>query len=142
MAPLDYLARLHLWGLCPAYAVYFALQIASPAWLATTPERLILLAAVAGVHAAVAMAGMLALRRKERAEDLRPDERDRAIDARATRGAYYLLMTGAVVAGMVMPFSQGGWKIVNAALLAIVLAEVLRNVLIVRGYRGTTRLAH
>ncbi len=135
------LARLQLWGMCPAYAVYFALQISLPAWLRTTPERLALFAAAAAVHLTVCVVGVAALRRKRREEGLLADERDRAIEARATRIAYYLLMTGTVVVGMVMPFSQGGWKLVNGALLWIVLAEMLRNVLIVRGYRGTPRLA-
>ena len=37
---------------------------------------------------------------------------------------------------------KAGWSLVNAALLWIVLAEVLRNLLIVRGYRGRAALAH
>jgi len=37
--------------------------------------------------------------------------------------------------GVVMPFSDPAPKIVNAALLAIVLAETVRHVLIVTSYR-------
>lgn len=141
MSPLENRAWLFLWGLCPAYTIYFALQLGAPSWLTTTQERLACLAAAACVHASIYVIGLLVLKGKERGQGLLADERDRAIDAHATRIAYYVLMTGTVVVGMMMPFSQGGWKIVNAALLAIVLAEVLRNALIVRGYRGMSRLA-
>jgi hypothetical protein len=141
MSPLENRALLHLWGLCPTYAIYFALQLAAPTWLATTPERLICLAVAAGVHATISVVGVVVFRRSERGQGPTADERDRVIEAHATRIAYYVLMIGVVQAGMVMPFSQGGWKIVNGALLAIVLAEATRNVLILRGYRGTPRLA-
>ena len=141
MSPLESRAWLQLWGMCPAYAVYFALQVAAPTWLETTLERIACLAAAAGVHALICVTGLLVLMRRERGQGLLADERDRAIDAHATRIAYYALMIGAVLVGMVMPFSRTGWTIVNGALLAIVLAEVLRNTLIVRSYRGTPRLA-
>jgi C4-dicarboxylate transporter len=127
--------------MCPAYAVYFALQILSPTWLTTLLERIACLAATASVHALVSIVGLLVFKWKERGQGLMADERDRAIDTHATRIAYYALMTGTILVGVVMPFNQGGWKIVNSALLAIVLAEVLRNVLIVWGYQGAPRLA-
>jgi hypothetical protein len=86
-------------------------------------------------------AGFLLLRR-HREDGLTIDERDQAIDARATRSAYWLLFTGAVVVGMMMPFKDGGWHIVNATLLMLILAETLRNALIVAGYREGPRFAH
>ena len=141
MSPHEYRAWLMLWGLGPAYAIYFALQTAEPAWLVTTPQRLACLAAAAAVHAVICLTG-LALRGRDREEAPMSDERDHAIDVRATCAAYYLLMIGAVSVGMGMAFSQGGWKIVNGTLLSVVLAEALRNALIVRGYRGRSRLAH
>jgi hypothetical protein len=137
----EYRAWLMLWGLGPAYIAYFGLQIAAPAWLVTTPQRLICFAAAAGFQAVVCLIGMT-LKGGDRDEAPMSDERDEAIDSRATRAAYYLLMIGAVAVGMGMPFSQGGWKIVNGTLLSVVLAEALRNALIVRGYRGGRRLAH
>ena len=48
---------------------------------------------------------------------------------------------GMIVVGVMMPFGAGGWKIVNTALLAIVLAEVLRHALIALAYRKATRFA-
>jgi hypothetical protein len=129
--------------MCPPYLVYFALQIGAPAWVAklTILEHFGLLAAASITHAAVFVVGLLLLKHRERGEGPLADERDRAIDARATRNAYYALMAGAVVAGMVMPFSNAGWKIVNTMLLMIVLSETLRCALTVTSYRGTLRLA-
>lgn len=142
MSPLESRAWLSLCGLCPAYAIYFMLQIANPPWLSTMAERIGCLALAAGAHAMITFVGWLVLASKERGQGLFADERDRAIDAHATRLAYYMLMAGTVLAGMVMPFGKSGWKIVNAALLAIVLSEVLRNLLIVRSYRWKPRLVH
>jgi len=140
MSPSERRARLALWALCPPYIVYFVLQISSPAWLGSMWTRIACLAATAGVHAAISVIGWVVLTARERGEHLLADERDRAIEVRATRIAYYVLMAGTVIAGMVMPFSRSGWEIVNRALLAIVLAEMLRNVLIVLGYRGSSLL--
>ncbi len=128
--------------MCPAYLAYFAIQIAAPGWPGTLLGRFACLAAAAGAHAAIYVIGLLVLKLRERGEGLLADERDRAIDARGTRTAYFVLLTGTVVVGMMMPFRQSGWDIVNAALLAIVLAETTRNVMTVMGYRGAPRLAH
>jgi hypothetical protein len=143
MSSLENRAWLSLWTMCPPYVVYFAIQIALPDWVAkqTVLERFGCLAAPACVHAAAYIAGMVLLSRKERGEGLLADERDRAIDNRATRWAYYALLAGMIMVGMVMPFSDGGWRIVNTALVVIVLSETLRNVLTVLGYRGAPRLA-
>lgn len=63
------------------------------------------------------------------------DERDRAIDRRSVALAYYVLMAGMILVGVVMPFNAGGWSIVNAALLAVVLAEVVHHTCVVASYR-------
>ena len=47
-----------------------------------------------------------------------------------------------IVVGVVMPFSDSGWKLTNTALLAIVLAETVRDALMIAGYRRRPRLAH
>lgn len=78
---------------------------------------------------------------QERGEPLLLDERDHAIDVLATRTPYFVMLTGMIVVGAVMLFSDSGWKITNTALLAIVLAETARYALIVAGYRRTPRLA-
>ncbi len=63
------------------------------------------------------------------------DERDRLIEARSSAIAYYVLMVGMIVVGCVMPFSADTWQIVHAALLSIVVAEVVHHGLVVLGYR-------
>lgn len=52
------------------------------------------------------------------------DERDKAIEASALKGAYYLLMTGMILVGCLMPFSQSGWPQFQAAVFFIVLSEL------------------
>lgn len=141
MSSLESRAWLSLWGMCPPYLIYFAVQLASPGWPGTILGRFGFLAAVACAHATVYVVGLSVLKLRERGAGLLADERDRAIDARGTRTAYFVLLTGTIVVGMMMPFGQSGWKVVNAALLAIVLAEATRNIMIVVGYRGQQRLA-
>ncbi len=141
MSSLEKRAWLTLWSMCPVYVVYFAIQIGFPALLSTMLERIVCLAAVASLHALAYVIGLLLLKRREAGDSLLEDERDRAIDGRATRTAYFILLTGMLVVGVVMPFNNGGWKLVNTALLAIVLAETVRHALIVLGYRRP-RLAH
>ncbi|GAB3792242.1 DUF2178 domain-containing protein [Dyella agri] len=142
MSSLEKRAWLALWSQCPPYVVYFLIQAECPMWLTTFLERIACLAAVASVHAIAYLVGLMLLKRKERGEELLLDERDRAIDARATRVAYFVMLTGMIVVGVVMPFSDTGWKITNTALFAIVLAETVRYVLIVVSYRRMPRLAH
>jgi hypothetical protein len=144
MSALEARAWLQLWAMGPPYAVYFALQIVLPGWFdsLTILQRLACFAATALTHAAITIVGMLALKRKEHGEAPLVDERDRAIEARATLAGYYALMAGMVVVGVMMPFRSGGWKIVNTALLAIVVAEMLRHALIALAYRKAARFAH
>jgi hypothetical protein len=138
---LEKRAWLALGSQCPPYLIYFLIQAAQPMWLRTFLERIVCLAVVAGVHAIAHLTGLMLLKRQERGEQLLLDERDHAIDARATRTAYFVMLTGMLVVGVVMPFGDTGWKITNAALFAIVLAETVRYALIVLGYRRVPRLA-
>jgi uncharacterized membrane protein len=142
MSPSEKRAWLALWSQCPPYFAYFLIQVAMPHWLTTFLERIACLAVIAGVHAIAYLTGLLVMKRQERGEPLLLDERDRAIDGRATRTAYFVMLAGLIVVGVVMPFTDSGWKLANTALFAIVLAETVRYVLIVVGYRGRPRLAH
>ena len=63
------------------------------------------------------------------------DERDRAIDRRSLTLAYYALIAGMILVGVVMPFNAGGWSIINAALFAIIIAEVVHYTCVVTSYR-------
>jgi len=136
MSSLERRAWLSLWSMCPAYLVYFAIQIGSPSSFTTLLERFACLAAVASFHAVVYVAGLIAMKRRETKDEGFEDERDRAIDARATRIAYFVMLTGMILVGMVMPFGNSGWQIVNSALFVIVVAETTRYALIVAGYRS------
>jgi uncharacterized membrane protein len=141
MSSLEKRAWLMLWSMCPAYAVYFAIQAGLPALLPTMSTHILCLAIVSGTHAAIYLTGVLLIRRNESGEATLEDERDVAIDRRASRTAYFILLTGMIVVGVVMPFNRQGWQIVNTALLAIVLSETVRYALIVVSYRRP-RLAH
>ena len=141
MTLIEKRAWLTLWTMCPGYLVYFAIQIGWPDWPSGFLAIFGLLAAVAGLHAIGYIAGELVFRFRNREEGLQQDERDDAIDARATRAAYMLLLAGTILAGAIMPFTDQGWKVANTALFFIVLSETLRAALTVRGYRHP-RMAH
>ncbi|MBY0421480.1 MAG: DUF2178 domain-containing protein [Parvularculaceae bacterium] len=141
MAAFEKRAWLKLFSMGPAYAVYFAIQRLHPEWLATMLDRISVLAAVACVHAAIYVIGLLAIKAGERGEPLVADERDHAIDGRSSRAAYYLMIFGVILVGMVLPFDKSGWEIVNSALAVIVAAETLRSLLTIAGYRRRRRLA-
>jgi hypothetical protein len=63
------------------------------------------------------------------------DERDRAIASRSLRIAYPALIVGMVLVGCVMPFHAGGWRLIHAGILMIVIAEVIHHGAIVWSYR-------
>ncbi|MBS0213495.1 MAG: hypothetical protein JSR26_10020 [Proteobacteria bacterium] len=94
--------------------------------------------AAATLSMAVVVVGdrcIAALRGRGRKADA-GDERDRLIEYRAATIAYYVLIAGMILVGCIMPLdpTQHPWDIVNAALFYIVLAEVVKQVLILRGY--------
>jgi len=64
-----------------------------------------------------------------------PDERDVGIMRRSISSAYYVLIVGMILVGCVMPFNSSGWTIINAALVMIVLAEVVHYGVVVFSYR-------
>ena len=142
MSSLEKRAWLTIWSMCPPYLVYFAIQVAFPHLLTTMLDRITCLAVVATVHALVYLSGWLVFRRGERSERVLEDDRDHAIDARATRIAYFVMLTAMLLVGVVMPFDQGGWAITNAALFFVVLTETMRSALIVLAYRRGPSLAH
>lgn len=116
-----------------AYGAYFSAVTASEQSML---DMLLLFGGVAIAQAVVMIVGstLLAVQagKEARAE---ADERDRAIDRRGTRIAYFVLLTGMIVVGVVMPFTKQGWQISNAALLALVAAEIVRYGVVVASYR-------
>jgi uncharacterized membrane protein len=68
-----------------------------------------------------------------------PDERDQRIEIKASALAYYVLMTGMIVVGFVMPFTASQWELIDAAFFFIVLAEITHCVLVIHAYRRGIR---
>ena len=129
-------------GMVVGYGGYFAV-------VATVPPQIIggdppgmvlklfaLLTAASIVRLLILGVGTPAIRASSPADARAPaDERDRAIAGRSAAIAYYVMMTGMILVGMVMPFTARGWAIVNAALVAIVVAELARYGTIIAAYR-------
>jgi uncharacterized BrkB/YihY/UPF0761 family membrane protein len=92
--------------------------------------------AVAAAHAVVMIVGSIIIAVTSTKEARAPmDERDRAIARQGSTMGCYVLLVGVILVGVVMPFSEAPWMIVNAALLAIVVAEVVRYGAILLSYR-------
>ena len=138
MSYREKLAWLSLFSIAVAFIPYFT-------WVALTRDagaempdfrQLIVYGIAACVRMAVLGTGYLVLASREGAAARLPaDERDLAIRQRATSIAFYVLMAGMILVGVIMPFSETGWSIVNAALFMIVLAEVVLGGMIVFSYR-------
>lgn len=137
MAYREKLAWLTLGMMVTAYAIYFS-------WLAfamrdgepTLLGMLLPFGIIAGTQGIiVGIASAVLGIRARRAGEGTKDERDRAIARRGASAGYYALMAGMILVGVVMPFSEPAWKIVNTALLAIVVAEAISLVLIILSYR-------
>ena len=80
--------------------------------------------------------GHLLLRRSAPGEAKLPmDERDTAIAHKARGYGYGVLITGMIVVGGFMPFTNAGWEIANTAFFMIVLAEAVFSISIIRAYR-------
>jgi hypothetical protein len=135
MAYREKTAWLTLICMIVAYVIYFSLVLSGH----VGPRLLDIVwtfGIVASIQAIVVIIGHIVLAVRDGAEGrARPDERDRAIARRGGSAGYYVLLVGTIMVGVVMPFSDPAPKIVNAALLAIVLAETVRHVLIVTSYR-------
>lgn len=133
MAWREKVAWLTLLAMIAAYSVYFGLTAALPHsyW-----GQLLLFGEVTVVQAIVVVVVSIVLAILAGAEArARPDERDRAIGRRGAGAGYFVLMVGMILVGVVMPFKSQGWSIVNAALLALVIAEITRHAIVVWSYR-------
>lgn len=119
-----------------AYTLYFGFVLSGhPAGREIFP-MLWLFGSIAGTQAVVVIIGYIILTlTTPKAERQRPDERDSAIRRRGATVAYYVLMAGTVIVGVGMPFSYSGVTIANAALFAIVLAEVVNDAIVLISYR-------
>ncbi|MBV9881384.1 MAG: hypothetical protein JO276_00070 [Sphingomonadaceae bacterium] len=137
MAWREKLAWLAIAGMLIGYVPFFYLFGREAAAGGPSMGRFLLLLGIASaVRVAIEIGGRLVLMLRLGAQAREPaDERDRAIAARSSSFAYLALLAGMIVVGMFMPFSQQGIAIVNAALFAIVAAELIRCLAIVLSYR-------
>src|SRR5436305_2207105 len=118
------IAWLSLVCMIGAYAVYFSLATAALRRGADAPRLIGYLAAVLAIQAVVAIIASITIAMLSGAEArAAADERDRAIARRGAAAAYFVLMVGMILVGCVMPFSDHGWQIINAALFAPLAAE-------------------
>ena len=129
-------AWLTLASMIVAYSLYFGFILAGhPAGREMFP-MLWLFGSIAATQAVAVIAGTLALLLATPKADRKPaDERDRAIGRRGRAAAYYVMLVGMILVGVVMPFTDSGVKIANAALFAIVLAETIHSIVVLASYR-------
>ena len=133
MAWREKLAWINLVAMLIAYGVYFTLISTS---VHSPMSMLGLFAAVTVVQVVAVIVATIVLAALSRQEArAKADERDRAIARRGASGAYFVLIIGMLTVGVVLPFSNVGRPITNAALLALVIAEVVRHIIIVVSYR-------
>ncbi len=135
MAYREKTAWLTLVSMMVAYTIYFGLILLRP-----TPPGLFdiiwTFGAIASIQAVVVIIGSIVLAVRHSGEArIPPDERDRAIARRGASRGYYILMVGIIIVGVVMPFSDPAPKIINTALLALVIAETVRLIIVVLSYR-------
>lgn len=133
-------AWLSLIAMALAFGPYFtftALTAGSrPVALLPNPRQLVLYALTIVVQVLILGVGHLYLRHATPRDERAPsDERDRAIMSRSLSFAYYVLIAGMIQVGCFMPFNSSGWAIVNAAVFAIVVSEVVRQSVVVFSYR-------
>ena len=137
MAYREKMAWLTLTGFVLAYGYYFG--IAGPAVRFGENDLLDIVRSfgpVAAIHGLITLASSAALFfAAKRDASHKPDERDRAIDRRATSVAYGLMMIGLIIVGVVAPFTDPAYKIINGSLGVIVICEIVRDLIIIVGYR-------
>jgi hypothetical protein len=136
------IAWLSLVGMAVCYGPYFAFTHQSPLLDQPLPNFLLmtLFAAAAGGNAVWVLLGrFLVQRTTPRDERGAADERDQAVDRRASTVAYYVLIGLALYVGCYLPFVRTGWHIVNSMVASVVIAEMVRHAMIVAGYRRGLR---
>ena len=121
-----------------AYSAYFVAVAVAPR--SGEPHDTLTLLAVFAIASALRLLilgiAMLVLRGQSPVDARLPaDERDRAIAARSAGMAYWVLMVGMVLVGIIMPFTDHGRTITNAALFWLVTAEIVRYGASIAAYR-------
>jgi hypothetical protein len=138
---MSYREKIAWWSLAAmllCYIPYFSLVASGvfPGRELPDLQQLLVFGITATGHALILGLGYLWCRRQSPAEAQAPmDERDRAIEYRGTRAAYFVLMAGIILVGCVLPFIESGWSLVNTALLMIILAEVVHDGIVAASHR-------
>jgi len=110
------------------FGAYFATLAHGMSTRRAAPDHYfgLLVAVVALITVAMrAFAVVVAVRAPDEAR-APPDERDRAIEARSTRLAYYVLLVGTLASAGSSAGGAGLFWVLNGLLAAIVLAEAIR----------------
>lgn len=119
-------AWLSLIAIAVFFIPYFFLSARHPPTTLPDLGQLWLYGKTVAVQVLILAIGHLALRLSAPADARQPaDERDRGIERRSLQLAYYVLISAMMMVGCVMPFFARGWQIVNAAILGIVVTEVV-----------------
>lgn len=135
MAYREKLAALNFAAMALVYSIYFTLVATRPP-VPRLIDMLWLFGIAAPVHAMLYGFIGYAIKLRSGAEGKAPpDERDRAITRRGRSVAYLVLLAGTILVGVVMPFTETPYKIVNTTLLAIVIAELVGQGVILASYR-------
>lgn len=132
------IAWLSLAAIAVTFGPYFAIVASGRLDGAPLPNlpQLWLFAGAAIAQALIIGAGHLVLRRSAPEDARMPlDERDRTIALRSLKAAYLVLVAGMIVVGVVMPFQSVGWKIINAAIFMLVIAELVHYGIVAASYR-------
>ena len=131
-------AWLSLIAIAVVFVPYFVLSAHRPQ-TAALPDlgQLALFAVTVIVQVLILVAGHVLLHLAAPADSrLPPDERDQQIERRSMQRAYYVLISGVIMVGCVMPFYARGWQIINATILAVVIAELVHYGSTVWSYRA------
>ncbi|MET0307960.1 MAG: hypothetical protein ABW023_04570 [Sphingomonas sp.] len=135
MAYREKLAAVNLAVMVLVYAVYFTLVATRPP-VSRLVDLLWLFGIAVPVHALLVGLGTFLIRIPSWKEGAAPaDERDRAIARRGRSIAYLVLLAEMILVGVVMPFSKPPGTIVNTTLLAIVIAELTHQGVVLLSYR-------
>ena len=137
MAFREKIAWVTLAALCIAYGAYFLVLGPNVAFGENDLVDVIWsFGPVAVVHALITIAGSIAVAVTAPRDAKRPaDERDRAISRRSDAIGYYALLVGLIFVGVIMPFSEPPFKIINVTLAIVVLVELLRHATTLISYR-------
>lgn len=138
MSHREKVAWLSLLAMGIAFGPYFVLTGLNPPPADALPNvgQIARFGAAVAVQLTILGVGHLVLRMRWPGDARVPaDERDRAIERHSMRVAYFVLIAGVIVVGIVLPFMRSGWAIVNGAVAAIIAAEVVQHGVAVRSYR-------